>query len=77
MAQFVQTFLRETRGLMNVELRSLWLDHPGRDHAHFTARTDNRGDLLTGAGYVPLPDCYDLPVIRVVPVADRDLVTVL
>ena len=60
---------------MYLELRSLWLDHPGRDHAQFTARTDNGGDLLTGAGYVPLPDCDDLSVIRVVPVADRDLFT--
>lgn len=62
---------------MNIELRSLWLDHPGRDRAQFTARTDNGGDLLAGPGYVPLPDCDDLTLIRVVPVADRDLLTVL
>jgi len=31
--------------------------------------------LLTGASYVPLPDCDDLSVIRMVPIADRGLLT--
>lgn len=62
---------------MNIQLRSLWLDHPGRDRAQFTCRTDDGDDLLTAAGYMALTDSDDLPVIRVVPVADRDLFTVL
>ena len=62
---------------MNIELRSLWLDHPGRDRAQFTVRTDDGDDRLTVAGYMALTDSDDLAVIRVVPVADRDLFTVL
>jgi hypothetical protein len=75
--QVIQALAREARWLMNMELRGLWLDHPGRDRAQFTVRTDDGDDLLTAAGYVSLPDSDDLPVIRVVPVADRDLFTVL
>ena len=62
---------------MNIELRRLWLDHPDRDRAQFTVRTDDGDDLFAGAGYMALPDSDDLPVIRVVPVADRELFTVL
>jgi hypothetical protein len=62
---------------MNIELRRLWLDHPGRDRAQFTVRTEDGDDFLTAAGYVALPNSDDLPVIRVVSVADRDLFTVL
>jgi hypothetical protein len=39
--QFIQTLAREAWWLMNIELRSLWLDHPGRDRAQFTVRTDD------------------------------------
>ena len=62
---------------MNIELRCLWLDHPGRDRAQFAVRANDRDDLLTAAGYVALPESDDLPVIRVVSVADRDLFTLL
>ena len=62
---------------MNIELRCLWFDHPGRDRAQFAVRTNDRDDLLTAAGYVALPDGDDLPVIRVVSVSNRDLFTLL
>lgn len=36
---------------MNAEMRSsLWLDHPDRDRAPFTARSRNGDDLLAAAG---------------------------
>jgi hypothetical protein len=76
-AQFIQTLAREAWWLMNIELRCLWLDYPSRDRAQFTVSTDDGDDLLAAAGYMALPDSDDLPVIRVVPVADRDLFTVL
>jgi hypothetical protein len=63
---------------MYIELHSgVRVDHPGRDCAHVTVHTDNGDNLLAAAGSVVLPDSDDFPVIWVVPVADRDLFTVL
>ena len=63
---------------MDVELcSSLWLEHPGRDSAHFTVGTDDGDDLLPAAGHVALPDSDDLPVIRVIAIKDLDFLAVL
>ena len=63
---------------MNVEpLSNLCLQHPPRDAAELTVRTQNGENLFTVAEDVALADNAGLPMIRVVPVVDRDLFTKL
>jgi hypothetical protein len=63
---------------MNIEpVSKLRLEHPGRDAAQLTVRTQNGEDLFTVAEDVALADNAGLPMIRVVPVVDRDLFTKL
>ena len=63
---------------MDIEPASnLRLQHPARDAYELAIQTQNGEDLFTVAEDVTLADNTGLPMIRVVPVADRDLFTEL
>jgi len=61
---------------MQIELRGLRLDHPGRYLSKRTVWKDDGGDLLTAIGYAPSESDHR-PVIWVKAVVDRDLMVLL